>query len=69
MYYEELYEKAYSGDLSALKELESEAGTGNAEAQYVLSCVYDNVTRLWSLWMVGNSCTHYRSNWSLISLI
>lgn len=44
MYYEELYEKAYSGDLSALKELESEAGTGNAEAQYVLSCVYDDVT-------------------------
>lgn len=44
MYYEELYEKAYSGDLSALKELESIAGTGNAEAQYVLSCVYDDVT-------------------------
>ena len=44
MNYEELYEKAYSGDLSALKELESEAGSGNAEAQYVLSCVYDNVT-------------------------
>ena len=44
MNYEELYEKAHSGDLSALKELESEAGSGNAEAQYVLSCVYDNVT-------------------------
>ncbi len=44
MYYEELYEKAYSGDFSALNELENEAGAGNAEAQYVLSCVYDNVT-------------------------
>ena len=44
MYYEDLYKKAYSGDLSALKELESEAGAGNAEAQYVLSCVYDDVT-------------------------
>ena len=44
MYYEELYEKANNGDLSALKELESEAGAGNAEAQYVLSCVYDDVT-------------------------
>ena len=43
MYYEELYEKAHSGDFSALKELESEAGAGNADAQYVLSCVYDNV--------------------------
>ena len=44
MYYEELYENVCSGDVSALKELESEAGAGNAEAQYVLSCVYDNVT-------------------------
>lgn len=44
MYYEELYEKACSGNLSALKELKSEAGVGNAEAQYILSCVYDNVT-------------------------
>ena len=44
MYYEELYEKAFSGDFSALNELENEAGAGNAEAQYVLSCVYDDVT-------------------------
>jgi len=44
MDYEELYEKAYSGDVSALEELESEAGSDNAEAQYILYCVYDNVT-------------------------
>ena len=36
MDYEELYEKAYSGDVSALEELESEAGSDNAEAQYIL---------------------------------
>lgn len=40
MYYEKLYEKAYSGDLSALKELESEAGKGNAEAQLPLNYKY-----------------------------
>lgn len=44
MYYEELYNKAISGDGLSLKELEDIAGSGNAEAQYVLSCVYDDVT-------------------------
>lgn len=44
MNYEDHYEKACSGDTSALKELDRQAGAGNAEAQYLLSCVYDNVT-------------------------
>lgn len=44
MNYEDLYEKVCSGDTSALKELDREAGAGNAEAQYLLSCVYDDVT-------------------------
>ena len=43
MYYKELYKKAISGDCSSLKEMEDIAGAGNAETQYILSCVYDDV--------------------------
>ena len=42
MYYEELYQQAMKGDSDALKTLCEMAGRGDKEAQYVLSCVYDN---------------------------
>lgn len=45
MNYEELYERIVSNnDIDAFKEIEAEAGSGNAEAQFVLSCIYDDVT-------------------------
>ena len=37
-----LYEEAIKGVKSALNELKSYAGAGNAQAQYLLSCIYDN---------------------------
>ena len=42
MYYEELFQQAMMGDSDALKTLCEMAGRGDKEAQYVLSCVYDN---------------------------
>ena len=42
MNFEDLYNQAMSGDDEALNDLNYFAGSGNAEAQYVLSCVYDN---------------------------
>ena len=43
MYYEELYNQAMNGKADALEELKADASSGDAEAQYVLSCVYDNL--------------------------
>ena len=42
MNFEELYNQAMSGDDEALNELNHYTDSGNAEAQFVLSCVYDN---------------------------
>lgn len=42
MNYDELYSQAMNGDTVALKELKYDAGRGVAQAQFVLSCVYDN---------------------------
>lgn len=42
MYYDNLYDQAMNGKADALDALKAEAGSGDAEAQYVLSCVYDN---------------------------
>lgn len=42
MTYEDLYNQAMNGSTDAIKELNGYAGAGDAEAQYVLSCVYDN---------------------------
>lgn len=42
MNYEEVYNQAMSGNTDALNTLCDIAGSGVAEAQYVLSCVYDN---------------------------
>lgn len=43
MNYENLYNQAINGNADALKELKVEAGSGNAHAQFILSCVYDNI--------------------------
>lgn len=37
-----LYEQSVKGEKSALNELNSLAGAGNHQAQYLLSCIYDN---------------------------
>lgn len=42
MNYEELYKHAMNGNADAMKTLNDIAGSGDAEAQYVLSCVYNN---------------------------
>lgn len=41
--YEELFNQAMSGDVDALEKINNIANSGNAEAQYVLSCVYTNL--------------------------
>ena len=43
MTYEELYNQAMEGNGDALETLNGQAGSGDAESQYVLSCVYDNI--------------------------
>lgn len=43
MYYEKLYDQAMKGKVDALEELNAVAGSGDAEAQFFLSCVYDNL--------------------------
>ena len=42
-YYEKLLNEAMSGDKDSLKELMSNAGSGNAEAQYYLALYYGNM--------------------------
>ena len=42
-YYEKLLNEAMSGDKGSLKELMSNAGSGNAEAQYYLALYYGNM--------------------------
>lgn len=42
MNYEDLYNQAMSGNSEALEKINADAGSGNAEAQYMLSCVYDS---------------------------
>ena len=42
MNYGELFNQAINGNAEALEELKADASSGDAEAQYVLSCVYDN---------------------------
>lgn len=39
---EELYNKSLSGDKDAFEELKAVAGNGDAQAQYILSCVYED---------------------------
>jgi len=41
MSYEELYEQAKKGDAEALENLVECAEVGEAEAQYLLSCLYE----------------------------
>lgn len=43
MNYEELYNQAIEGNVNALETLNAQAGSGDAESQYVLSCVYDGI--------------------------
>lgn len=43
MKYEELYNQAMHGNADALDSLDEMAARGDYEAQYVLSCIYDNV--------------------------
>ena len=40
---EELYNQAIEGNVNALETLNAQAGSGDAESQYVLSCVYDGI--------------------------
>ena len=42
-YLEELYNQVMGGNDDVLEILRAQAGSGDAEAQYVLSCVYDNI--------------------------
>jgi len=43
MNYDELFQQAMSGNADALETLCEMAGSGDEEAQYVLSCVYNNI--------------------------
>lgn len=43
MNYENLYNQAMNGNADALEALKADAGSGNAQAQFILSCVYDNI--------------------------
>lgn len=43
MTYDELYELAMNGNADALEELNAKANSGDDYAQYVISCVYDNI--------------------------
>lgn len=44
MNYEELFQKAMGGDFYAFEELKKQAEAGNAEVQYLLYCIYDNMS-------------------------
>lgn len=44
MNYENLYQKAKDGDSSAANELEKQATAGNSDAQYLMYCIFANVS-------------------------
>ena len=44
MDYTELYKKAMGGDFYAFDEIKKQADVGNAEAQYLLYCICDNMS-------------------------
>lgn len=43
MNYESLYNQAMSGNVDAHDMSKEWAGSGNAQAQFIISCVYDNL--------------------------